>query len=105
MKITEQEIERGGNNVKRVLFSIGFEEIQLLHALLVAAKSTYPEITPEDHQRKQRIKQMIISMGEYLGLKQPRRPKSSDFSCPYCPRMLRGEKAVESHVRDVHSKK
>jgi hypothetical protein len=102
MKIFEQEFEKAGNNKKRILFSVGFEEVELLHALIVKAKSVYPEITAEDISRVSRMGNMARALAFYLGKKQPSLPKTSDFPCPICSRKLRGEEAVKLHLKDVH---
>ena len=102
MKISEHEFEKGGNKLTRVNFSVGFEEIELLHAILLKASSFYPEITDEDRSRVARIKNMRRALTEYLGKAQPHKSRVSESPCPVCSRHLRGERAVASHVRKVH---
>lgn len=102
MRVFEQEFEKGGNKRKRVLFAVGFEDIEILCSILDEACSSFPKTLHKETWH--RMKEMKKAMSVYLGQSQPRRSKSSDFTCPYCPRMLRGELAVEMHVKAVHSK-
>lgn len=102
MKITEQEFEKGGNDRKRIVFAVGFEEIEILHAVLVKTMSTFPIIKDEDNHTSSRMKNMAKVMSVYLGKSKPRPVKTSDTPCPYCDRQARGERALENHLKDVH---
>lgn len=100
MKVFEQELENAASGKKRVLFAVGFEEIELLHALLTQALKVFPGLT--DQPTEHRMKNMQRAMAVYLGRRKPTVPKSSDFPCPICNRKLRGEKAIILHLKDIH---
>ncbi len=102
MKITEQEFERGGNKKKRIVFSVGFEEIEILYAVLVRTSASFPILKEGDEHALSRIKNMIKAMSVYLGKTQPKEPKNADTACPYCRRQVRGENALKLHLKDVH---
>ena len=101
MKITETEIS--GQNRKRVLFAIGREEVEILHALVVKAMENFP-VMQETNPAFARMKNMQKEMSVYLGLSKPRSPHFSDTKCLYCPRMVKGRKGLIKHVKDVHGK-
>jgi len=99
MKIFSAEIS--GNKKTRINFSISYEEIEILAGLISRALQVLPE-TSDNTSQYQMMRNMNKAMSVYLGKSKPRTPKSSEFQCPKCPRKLRGEKAVQNHLRDVH---
>lgn len=101
MRVFEQEFEKAGNNKKRILFALGFEEVEILHGLVANGMKHFP-ITDDTNQTYARMRNMQKAMSVYLGKSKPRPAKTSDFQCPICPRKLRGDKAVKLHLKDVH---
>lgn len=100
MKVFEQELEKAGNKKKRILFSIGLEEIELVHTFLSKELQFYPEI--KDPEGYKRIKNMVRTLAIYLGRKVERRPYFAETPCEICKRKVRGQKALISHMKDVH---
>jgi hypothetical protein len=100
MRIFEQESEIGGNGKKRILFSVGVEDIEILHDIVVQAMAMFPRLThPETWHR---MKSMEKEMSQYLGLSKPHTPRIAGDPCPVCERKLRGQAAVAKHIRAVH---
>lgn len=103
MKISEQEFERGGNKKKRIVFSVGFEEVEILYSVLIRAMETFPRTLDEESSHNySRMKNMSKAMSVYLGKSNPNKVHKADTKCPYCRRFVKGEKALEIHEKDVH---
>lgn len=96
------DVEIAPNNKKRTLLALGEEEIDLLYGMAIAAVRHMPQ-SDKNKDDVQRIKNMIKVFSLYTGRAKEKAPKSSDFPCPKCSRKLRGEKAIEAHIKAVHS--
>jgi hypothetical protein len=100
MRIFEKEFEKGGDGRKRILLSVGFEDIEILHDIVARTMENFPRVVhPETWHR---LKSMEKVMSQYLGLSKPHTPRISADPCPVCQRKLRGQEAVAKHVRAVH---
>ena len=104
MKFIEQEKAPSGK--KRLLFAVGYEEIELLFDLV----KRYSEILPRTSSHKPEIQVLHTMVRGFTSFfntheKLSKKPhKNKDHQCKYCKRMCRGEEALKKHHIDVHSR-
>ncbi len=99
MKVFE---EKTINNKTRILFALGFEEIDTIHALVVKCLEGFPDMLyPQEANRMRDIQK---TLAVYLGRRKERVGRTPEYSCPKCKAHPRGEKAIQMHLKDVHSK-
>jgi hypothetical protein len=105
MKVYSETIAPSGK--KRILFGCGIEDIKILKALVENAKHYTPRIKTEENSTLDmlsRLCSMSKAFSLFLYEKEPKPSKDKNTPCPYCERVLRGEKALENHIKQVHSK-
>lgn len=100
MKIFDQPIE--GKTKNRTVLVLGNEEVDILHGLLDKAWNAMPSNI--DTATEARIKNMRKVLSVFIGKARERVSKIVYPQCPYCARHPRGEKAMQKHIKDIHSK-
>lgn len=105
MKVYKEGKSAAGRDI--VLMAIGREELKILLASLLRVKESYPyQLRKEMEDDFQRMGNMVKVIGRFL----EERPEThykhdsvKDTPCPHCKRTLRGEKALEAHIKMVHT--
>jgi hypothetical protein len=104
---------------KTLSLVIGEEELDILHGLLSTAIAVWPRNPSVGsqldkwHTDRQRMASMLRAMQVHLGytetgkidgpyLNKHKLPK--DTPCPFCERKLRGEQALQEHLKTSHKK-
>ncbi len=105
MKVFSETIAPSGK--KRILFGCGIEDIKILYGLVSKAYASLPRIKTEETNTTSlvsRLHSMQNQFSSFLKEIEPKPSKKKDTKCPYCERIVRGEKALENHIKQVHSK-
>lgn len=103
MRVYDESIAPSGK--KRILFACGIEDIQIMAGLVAKAKMYTPRLTDEleNSELHSRLNSMSKEFGKYLNQTEKKPKYGKTTPCPYCERVLRGDKALVMHLAKVHT--
>ena len=105
MRVYSEELAPSGK--KRILFACGIEDIKILCELVNNAKLHIPRLHTEENSTNgllNRLRSMAKEFSKFLSEKETHKSLPKTTQCPYCERKLRGQKALEEHIKMVHSR-
>ena len=106
MRIYSEEISPAGK--KRILFACGLEDIKILQGLVDNARKYIPRLDSDSNtvDLLLRLKSMQQAFSKFYGYGESgnKHSKKKDTPCPFCEKILRGERGLEGHIKRVHSK-
>jgi hypothetical protein len=105
MRVYDESVAPSGK--KRVLFACGIEDIQIMAGLVAKAKMYTPRIDADGNnvEMHHRLNSMSKEFGKYLNQSEKKPKYHKTTPCPYCERVLRGDKALVMHLAKVHTEK